>query len=401
MTDTLRLSKCEWKECTLGDICSKVLTGGTPLTSIPEYYSNGTIPWLKTKEVNFCRINKTESYISEKGLANSAAKFIPENSVIVAMYGQGDTAGRVAINKIPLATNQACCNLVIDKEIADFRFVFYYLWNSYDELVARKTGSAQPNLNTTLLKSFNLSLPPLPEQRAIASVLSSLDDKIDLLNRQNKTLEAMAETLFRQWFVEEAEEEWEQAKLGDYVSTVDNRGKTPPNSEEITPYPVIEVNALGKNNRLVDYSVIKKYVNENTYKTWFRNSLTKYDTLIATVGSIGAISMYTLEIGNIAQNIIGLHAKNISPFYIYQVIKYKLNELMQMDIGGVQPSIKVPHLLSLTIPISSNDLQSKYDSQLLQFTMKMECNYKQIRSLEKLRETLLPKLMSGEVRVQN
>jgi type I restriction enzyme S subunit len=187
MSDTVILSNFEWREVTIGNVCSNVVTGGTPLTKVKEYYVDGKIPWLKTKEVNFSFIKETEYYITELGLKKSSAKLIPKNSVVVAMYGQGDTAGRVAVNKIPLATNQACCNLVIDESISTYMFIYYYLKKSYEELVQRKTGSAQPNLNTKLIKSFGISLPPLPEQKAIAEVLSSLDDKIDLLHRQNKT----------------------------------------------------------------------------------------------------------------------------------------------------------------------------------------------------------------------
>lgn len=89
----------KWEKVKLGDICKYVTSGGTPKSSIKEYYEPKQIPWLKTKEVNYCRIYETESYISKDGLDNSSAKMIPQNSVIVAMYGQGDTAGRVAINK--------------------------------------------------------------------------------------------------------------------------------------------------------------------------------------------------------------------------------------------------------------------------------------------------------------
>ncbi len=219
----------EWKNTTLSFACKTILTGGTPLTSIKEYYDSEDVAWLKTKEVNFNRITKTENYISYNGLANSSAKLIPINSIIVAMYGQGDTAGRVAINKIPLTTNQACCNLVIDENKADYNFIYYFLSNSYEELVARKTGSAQPNLNTKLIGGFPLLLPTLSEQTDIASILSSLDDKIDLLHRQNQTLEKMAETLFRQWFVEEAMEEWEVVQLKRVVEI--GIGRTPPRKE--------------------------------------------------------------------------------------------------------------------------------------------------------------------------
>lgn len=102
-----------YKEIAIGEVCKYTTSGGTPKSNINEYYNPPTIPWLKTKEVNYCRIYETETYISEEGLEKSSAKLIPPNSVIVAMYGQGDTAGRVAINKIPLTTNQACCNLII------------------------------------------------------------------------------------------------------------------------------------------------------------------------------------------------------------------------------------------------------------------------------------------------
>ena len=194
----------EWKEYKIGELVEKATSGGTPSTKIDEYY-NGHIPWLNTKEVNFNRIWKTEKNISEKGLLNSSAKWIEKNSVIVAMYGA--TAAKVAINKIPLTTNQACCNLTIDQTKANYEFVFYCIWNKYDELKNIAVGAAQQNLSVSAITDFTISIPPLSEQKSIASVLSSLDDKIDLLHHQNATLEKMAETLFRQWFVEEAEDE--------------------------------------------------------------------------------------------------------------------------------------------------------------------------------------------------
>ena len=136
----------------IADLCTLVTSGGTPLTSNPDYYYPKEIPWLKTAEVNYSRIYDTESYISREGLNHSSAKLIPANSVIVAMYGQGDTAGRVAINKIPLSTNQACCNLVINHAIADYQYVYYALCTLYDKLVSLKNGGAQPNLNAKVIK---------------------------------------------------------------------------------------------------------------------------------------------------------------------------------------------------------------------------------------------------------
>jgi len=188
--------------CQINSICSLVTSGGTPLTKNLSYYNPPEIPWLKTAEVNYCRIYDTEKYISKEGLNNSSAKLIPENSVIVAMYGQGDTAGRVAINKIPLATNQACCNLVIDEEKADYQFVYYALSTLYDKLVSLKNGGAQPNLNAGIIKAIEIPLPPLKTQHRIASILSAYDDLIENNQKQIKLLEEAAQRLYKEWFVD-------------------------------------------------------------------------------------------------------------------------------------------------------------------------------------------------------
>lgn len=177
----------KWEKVKLGDICKYVTSGGTPKSSIKEYYEPKQIPWLKTKEVNYCRIYETEAYISKDGLDNSSAKMIPQNSVIVAMYGQGDTAGRVAINKIPLTTNQACCNLIIDETKAYYEFVYYQLVTLYEKMVSLKNGGAQPNLNAAIIKSMEIKLPPLKTQRYIADILSSYDNLIENNQKQIKS----------------------------------------------------------------------------------------------------------------------------------------------------------------------------------------------------------------------
>jgi type I restriction enzyme, S subunit len=191
----------EWQDTTIGKVCSKVFSSGTPTSTNPAYYG-GAIPWLRTKEVNYGKVFKTEQHITQLGLTNSSAKLVPINSVVVAMYGNGDTAGRVAINKIALTTNQACCNLVIDPEKADFRFVYYYLMGRYQELVDLKNGGAQQNLNGQLIKAFPFSAPDVREQNAIADVFEALDDRITLLRETNATLEAIAQALFKSWFVD-------------------------------------------------------------------------------------------------------------------------------------------------------------------------------------------------------
>jgi type I restriction enzyme S subunit len=192
----------EWQKLSIADLCTQVFSGGTPKSTVPAYFDGGSIPWLKTKEVNYNKITRTENFITVLGLQNSSAKLVPINSVIVAMYGNGDTAGRVAINKIALTTNQACCNLVIDSTRADYRFVYYYLQSQYDKLVDLKNGGAQQNLNAKLIKGYPISVPTISEQGEIGVFFEAIDDRIALLRETNATLEAIAQALFKSWFVD-------------------------------------------------------------------------------------------------------------------------------------------------------------------------------------------------------
>ncbi len=185
----------------LKDCCTKVVSGGTPLRSKPEYYENGVIPWLKTGDIKKNFIYEVDEYITQTGLENSSAKLIPQNSVIVAMYGDGNTAGNVAVNKIQLTTNQACCNLIVDTQKAHYLYVFYYLKGSYNNLVGLKLGGSQQNLNARTIKNFPIRLPPLETQKKIAAVLSAYDDLIENNKRQIALLENMAEEIYREWFV--------------------------------------------------------------------------------------------------------------------------------------------------------------------------------------------------------
>jgi type I restriction enzyme S subunit len=188
----------DWKIIPISKIASRITSGGTPSKKREEYF-NGDIPWLNTAEIKNCRIRKTNFFISELGLNNSSAKWIDANSVIMAMYGA--TAGKVALNKIPLTTNQACCNITINLQEANPNFIYYKLISRYKDLVNLASGAAQQNLNVSIISNFNITIPPLPEQKRIAEILSSLDNKIEINKQINQTLEEMAETLFKSWFI--------------------------------------------------------------------------------------------------------------------------------------------------------------------------------------------------------
>jgi len=167
----------EWKK--LGDLCIKVCSGGTPARENGDYFT-GNIPWLRTQEVNWLDVYDTEIKITEDAVRNSSAKLIPENCVIIAMYGA--TAAKACINKIPLTTNQACCNLQIDPSQALYKYVFYCVCNEYENLKSLGQGS-QKNINAQIVKDYTIPVPSLAEQQKIVDVL----DKFDSLNNDLST----------------------------------------------------------------------------------------------------------------------------------------------------------------------------------------------------------------------
>jgi len=152
----------------LNDICLRVSSGATPTAGRAEYYDGGTIPWLRTSEVRFNDIYDTALRITERALTDTAAKWIPAQCVIVAISGA--TAGRSAVNMVPLTTNQHCCNLEIDPEQADYRYVFHWVSAHYEAIRALGRG-ARADLNAGLIKGFEIALPSLDEQRRIAATL--------------------------------------------------------------------------------------------------------------------------------------------------------------------------------------------------------------------------------------
>ena len=165
-----------WK--TLGEVSKKISSGGTPKTTVSEYY-NGEIPWLRTQEVGYGEIWDTSIKITEEAIKNSSAKWIPKDCVIIAMYGA--TVGRVGINKIPLTTNQACANIEVNEEIANYKYIYYYLLNQYEYIKSLGAGS-QTNINAQIVKSLKIPLPPLEEQQRIANILDKFDTLVNSIS---------------------------------------------------------------------------------------------------------------------------------------------------------------------------------------------------------------------------
>lgn len=189
-----------WKEMKLADVCKTFTSGGTPSRKKPEYFENGTVPWVRTKELNDGVITEVEELITFEALKNSSAKILPKDSVLLAMYGA--TVGKLGVLGIESSCNQACAAMVPKDGIVDYRFLYYLLLNHRELIISQATGGAQQNLSGELIKGFTFDFPTFNEQEAISEVLWNLDEKIRVNNKVFKTLEELAQTIFKSWFIE-------------------------------------------------------------------------------------------------------------------------------------------------------------------------------------------------------
>ena len=190
-----------WEESTLGEIAC-FSSGGTPSRKKKEYWKGGNIPWVKTGEVNYKTIFKTEETITEVGLKGSSAKLFPKNTLLIAMYGQGITRGRVGILGIDAATNQACAAITPkDENRVETEYLYFYLEYLYEELRNRGHGANQKNLSATLLKMFPVTFPDTDSQQKIIGVLLSCDRKITLARNRTSNYKDLFRTLLHELMI--------------------------------------------------------------------------------------------------------------------------------------------------------------------------------------------------------
>lgn len=219
----------------------------------------------------------------------------------------------------------------------------------------------------------------------------------------NNNLEQQLNAIFVNMFADKIDNlEDDSTTLADLVDTVDNRGKTPPLSVGVTDYPIIDVKALSGNSRIIDYNNCTKYVSEDTYNTWFRSGHPQpEDILISTVGSLAEMKIFLGDIGCIAQNVVGFRSKEISPYYLYQYLNYIKHDLVAYNIGSVQPSIKVTHIIKHAIYVPDEQQIKAFDTLARSISNRIFANCKENKNLTQLKDSLLPKLMSGELDVSD
>jgi len=285
--------------------------------------------------------------------------------------------------------------------ITDEQFIYYFAISPdfRDVAIKSMTGSSgRQRVQIEVIKEYEFYLPPLPEQKAISGILSSLDDKIDLLHRQNKTLEEMAQTLFRKWFIEDAQEDWEEVSLGDSeLSTIISSGIKKFQGEKIylETGDVQDTNILG--GELINYDNRPSRANMQPviYSVWFAKKVGVRKLLM--FDDYSDIDKYILSTG-----FAGLKTTELSHYYIWCfVISKEFQEIKDSLVSGsVQPDITNEGIKQITILKPDNETLIKFNKIVKPWFAKIQANKKQIHTLEQLRDTLLPKLMSGEVRVK-
>jgi len=391
----------EWKEYKLKDLTAKIGSGATPTGGDNSYKAAG-ISLIRSQNI-------LDFQFSYNGLAfiddeqADALRNVTVESGDVLLNITGDSVARVCKvpeKVLPARVNQHVAIIRAEREKLDSDYLLYFMQAKKEYLLSiSEIGATRRALTKGMLEDLDLTIPGLPEQKSIASILSSLDDKIDLLHRQNKTLEALAETLFRQWFVVEAEEEgWETKSLEDLI-IFDPREKVSSNIE----YTFFDMKCLSDSSMAISEG-IKRTVNSGSS---FRNG----DTLLAKItpclenGKTGFVM--NLEEDELARGstefIVMRATESTSPYFVYCLARYsdfRNTAILSMTGTSGRQRVQTAVLKNYGVKYSKATID-KFHSTCYPNFQKIKQNQAQIRTLARLRDSLLPKLMSGEVRVKD
>ena len=355
--------------------------------------------------------SKVRKYVSEHTYNNWFRAGHPDlGDILVPTVG---TIGNVAIlceKRGAIAQNLIAlrCNNTVSSY-----YLYYFLSSSLGKslMVSLDIGGVQPSIKVPHLLDLKVHFPPLPEQKAIASVLSSLDDKIDLLHRQNKTLEAIAETLFRQWFVVEAQDYWEEGRLGDFIKVKHGyafKGKSiiaeKNNQILVTPgnFKIGGGFKFGKMKYFIGSNYPNDYIFSSDDLIVTMTDLSKegdtlgYPALIPEHNQDEVLYLHNQRVGKVE------FKKDLSKYFVYYLMK--TDDYQWFIVSGASGT-SVRHtsptsICNYSFQVPPMKSIKEFDTIVNKLISKVHKNQNQIQTLEKLRDTLLPKLMSGEVRVE-
>jgi type I restriction enzyme S subunit len=381
----------EWKEYKLKDLGQLQRGRSRHRPRFAFHLYGGKYPFIQTGQIREASkyITKHEQTYSEEGLKQS--KLWPKGTLCITIAAN---IAELAILNFDACFPDSVLGFIPDKKITDLDFIYYTLTHFQRELKHIGEGSVQDNINLGTFEDLLFPIPSLPEQTAIASILSSLDDKIDLLHRQNATLEKMAETLFRQWFLEEAKEEWETMPLSQMANFLNGLAcqKFPPKNE-IDKLPVLKIKELSsgisENSDWASTEIKPDYI--------IRNG----DVIFAWSASL-MVKIWDGQDCILNQHLFKVTSEDYPKWFYYLWCKHHLAEFISIAASHATTMghIKRGDLEEATVFIPSARELDSMTVQIAPLVEKIIQNSNQIRTLTTLRDTLLPKLMSGEIRVE-
>jgi type I restriction enzyme S subunit len=391
----------EWKECKLGDIA--IITDcehkTAPLVDSSEFISVRTSN-IQNGKIDFNNSNRVSSEVYEEWTKRLKPNY---GDIVLAREAPVGEVGWIPKGKNVCLGQRTVLIRTTDKSINP-KYILYYLVNDEvkNDLINRSTGSVVEHLNVKDIKYFDLRIHDvLEEQIIIAEILSSLDDKIDLLHRQNATLETMAETLFRQWFVEEVKEEWEEKFITDLFEVRDGTHDSPKQKE--SGKRLITSKHLSSNK--IDFDSAYFISEEDYTNVNKRSKVAKDDILFSMIGTIGIIYIEQSDKIDYAIKNIGLFktSQNLTwKYFTFLWLKSKFGQefIHEHRSGSTQEYISLGSLRSISFKVPNEVRIIEFNIIVQSYFQKLNHNQNQIRTLTTLRDTLLPKLMSGEVRVE-
>lgn len=391
----------EWKECKLGDIAD-VQTGpfGSQL-HMSDYKSSGT-PIITVEHLGDNRIIHSNLPLVGEEDRNRLIKYtLKTGDVVFSRVGSVDRCAYIHESENSWLFSGRLLRVRSNEFKVDPRFLsFYFSQESFKETIRMiAVGATMPSINTEILSNVELLIPPLPEQRAIAGVLSSLDDKIDLLNRQKKTLEGMAESIWRKMFVEEADTRWGKGKLGDY-GEFKNGINYSRNENGDSEYSILNVRDIVESKYLNASKFEKIWVNYDKATPYL---LKRGDIVIVRSASPGESLIVLDDFENLIYSGFSIRLRchdRVNSLFLFLFLQSYKKEMDMFSDGTTLKNINQEILNSIELTIPDNDKIKTFNERLLNIYNKILLNQTQIKSLSNLRVTLLPKLMSGGVRVK-
>ena len=394
------MSLSDWKEYKIADLVEIIFSGGTPNTKVNEYW-NGSLPWLSSGETKNRYINSTEKTITESGAQNSSTRLALSGDVVMASAGQGYTRGQVSFLNIDTFINQSVIAIRANEKVLDKKFLFYNLSSRYEELRAiSDSNSIRGSITTKMVKSMNIRIPDLNTQRAIANVLSSIDDKIETSKQINHHLEQMAQAIFKSWFIDfdpfggEKPSDWKTANLTDiaeFLNGLAMQKYRPLDNEE--SLPVLKIKELRQgifdsSSDLCSANIKRPYIIQDG------------DVIFSWSGSL-LVDFWTGGIGGLNQHLFKVSSQEYDKWFYYSWTKYYLDEFIAIaaDKATTMGHITRKSLEKAEILIP-NDHDYKSIGLLLAPTYnQIISNRIENRKLMEVRNSLLPKLLSGEIPV--